>query len=241
MQYKDKPQISMNRSQKLDTRRYIDTPEGIAISISVAGPVTRALAWTIDFLIRLGIYFILSMIFSTMGKFGMGLLMISIFVMEWFYPVLFEVLREGATPGKKAMGLVVVHDDATPVGWSASMVRNLLRTVDFLPLFYGFGIISILLSKDFKRMGDIVAGTLVIYKQKKHETPAVELQAAVVPGYSLGLAEQQAILSFAERSHLMSEERTNELATLTGPLVNNSPNPGGHLLGIANHIAGRRS
>ncbi len=232
---------SLADTNRLDTRRYINTPEGIAINISVAGPVTRSLAWVIDLLIRAVIYIILSLIFSTMGNFGMGLLLIIIFLMEWFYPVLFEVLSSGATPGKKSLGLEVVHDDGTPVGWNASMVRNLLRTVDFLPLFYGFGLISVLLSKDFKRMGDIVAGTLVVYKQKHTKAPVANELEAVSPNYSLEPEEQQAILGFSERSQFMSEERINELATLTEPLVSNQNPPGNYLLGIANWIAGRRS
>ena len=232
---------SLANSNRLDTRRYIDTPEGIAINISVAGPVTRSLAFVIDFFIRAVMYIILSLIFSTMGNFGMGLLLIAIFLIEWFYPVLFEVLSSGATPGKKSMGLEVIHDDGTPVGWNASMVRNLLRTVDFLPLFYGFGLISVLLSKDFKRMGDIVAGTLVVYKQNKIKTPVTSELEAVSTTYSLDPEEQQAILGFSERSHFMSEERINELATLTGPLVSDQNPSGNYLLGIAKWIAGRKS
>ncbi len=61
------------------------------------------------------------------------------------------------------MNIKVLHELGTPVDWSASMIRNLLRVIDFLPLLYGFGLISILLNKNFKRLGDLVAGTIVVY------------------------------------------------------------------------------
>lgn len=225
---------------KIDTRQYIDTPEGIAIRLSVAGPVTRFLAWWIDIAIRVFVYLILSTVFSVLGDFGTGLTMITVFLLWWLYPVLFEVYYEGASPGKKAMGLAVVHDDGTPVGWSASMVRNILRTVDMLPFSYGFGLTSMLLTRDFKRMGDIVAGTLVIYTHPSKPASMPTFAEVISPAYSLDASEQQAVLSFSERSQHISEERADELAILTGPLVNDASEPGKHLLGIANWIAGKR-
>jgi uncharacterized RDD family membrane protein YckC len=139
-----------------------ETPEGIDLGLRVAGPISRALAWIIDAFIRYSVLFALSTVLASLLSFGMGLFLILLFLLEWFYPVVFEVVR-GATPGKKAMGLLVVHDNGTPVGWSASMIRNLLRSVDFLPFFYCAGLISILLNSRFKRLGDLAAGTLVVY------------------------------------------------------------------------------
>ena len=216
------------------------TPEGIEIEILVAGPVSRALAWMLDTLIRSAVYMLLLIPTAFLGKMGFGILFILIFFVEWFYPVYFEVLKNGATPGKKSLGLRVVQDDAAPVGWSASIVRNLLRVVDFLPFLYGFGLVSMLLNKDFKRLGDIVAGTVVIYAEKQAELPELNHVGAVVPAYPLKLEEQQAILSFAQRSQLLTEERGEELAGLTGPLVDKAASPLKHLLAMANWIAGRR-
>lgn len=59
--------------------------------------------------------------------------------MNWWYMVLFEVLDRGRTPGKRLLGLRVVHDDGTPIDWSSSLIRNLLRFVDMLPTGYGLG------------------------------------------------------------------------------------------------------
>lgn len=201
----------------LDTYRAIETPEGVELRLRVAGPVARSLAWLIDLLIRGAVYFVLAMGLSQLGKFGIGLLLVSLFLFEWFYPVLFEVYRHGQTPGKRALGLRVVDDDGTPVGWSASMIRNLLRFVDFLPVLYGFGLVSMLLHADFKRLGDIAAGTRVVYQDGKSHAPAVPDDAARAPRYPLNLDEQRAVIGFAERSHSLSPERSAELAAIAVP------------------------
>ena len=201
----------------LDTYRAIETPEGVELRLRVAGPVVRSLAWMIDLLIRGGIYIVLSIGLSLFGKFGWGLLLVGLFLIEWFYPVLFEVYRHGATPGKRAMGLCVVNDDGTPVGWSASMIRNLLRYVDFLPVLYGFGLISMLLHPDFKRLGDIAAGTRVVYRDAEKKAAAVPVVPARPPHFPLNLEEQRAVINFAERSQEISPERMEELAGIVLP------------------------
>lgn len=203
----------------LDTTRVVETPEGVELALHVAGPVPRALAWVIDFLIRVVVYFILLFTFSVMGDLGMGLLAIVVFLMEWWYPVLFEVHDHGRTPGKRAMGLRVLHENGTPVGWSASLVRNLLRAVDFLPLFYGLGLAAMLINRDFKRLGDLAAGTVVIHAHDNGRAlrlPAVAPLMAPVP---LTREEQRALLDFAERGELLSAERRVELANLLAPLT----------------------
>lgn len=224
----------------LDTRRAIATPEGISIEIATAGPVVRFYAWLIDLFIRGLIYLALAMGLSFLGKLGWGIGLILLFLIEWFYPVLFEVLYAGATPGKRALGLCVVHDDATPIGWHASMVRNLLRSIDFLPGTYAFGIISMLLNRDFKRLGDLVAGTLVIYAQTPIRGSDTATQRPRPPAYPLSLEEQQAILSWAQRQTRLTVERSKELALLTHPLVDNNDNAVAELLGIASWIGGKR-
>ena len=224
----------------LDTRRAIDTPEGIAIEIATAGPVVRFYAWLIDLFIRGLIYLALAMGLSFLGKLGWGIGLILLFLIEWFYPVLFEVLYAGATPGKKAMGLCVVHDDATPVGWHASVVRNLLRSIDFLPGTYAFGIISMLLNRDFKRLGDLVAGTLVVHIQTPSHNIDPLTQKPQPPAQPLTTEEQQAILNWAQRQGSLTIERSEELARLTSPLVNDKGSAMPELLGVASWIAGRR-
>ena len=208
----------------LDTYRAIETPEGVELRLCVAGPVVRSLAWGIDLLIRSGIYIALASALSQLGKFGLGLMLVSLFLIEWFYPVLFEVYRHGATPGKRRMGLCVTHDDGTPVGWSASMIRNLLRYVDFLPFLYGFGLVSMLLHPDFKRLGDIAAGTRVVYRETKKNAVPIPAVPAQPPPFSLALDEQRAVINFAERSNTLSPERSEELASIVFSNIRKQPN-----------------
>ena len=229
------------RTEQFDTQHSVDTPEGIALKLATAGPVPRALAFVIDQLIRIGAFIALAFVLPQLGNFGFGLFLISLFLIEWFYPVLFEVLNNGQTPGKAAMGLRVLHDDATPVSWGASMTRNILRAVDFLPFFYGFGLVSCLLTRDFKRLGDLVAGTVVVYATRRAAAPTLPDIKPQSPGFALQQDEQQAILSFAERSPQLTEERAAELANLTGELVARADRPLTHLQGVANWIAGKRS
>lgn len=226
----------------LDTYRAIETPEGVELRLRVAGPVVRSLAWVIDLLIRGGIYIVLAIVLAKFGKFGWGLLLIGLFLIEWFYPVLFEVYRHGATPGKHRMGLCVVNDDGTPVSWSASLIRNLLRYVDFLPVLYGFGLISMLLHPDFKRLGDIAAGTRVVYRDAVKQAIQVPAVAAKPPHFSLNLEAQRAVIDFAERSPELSPERKEELANIVFPTSGNQPGNGiNQLYATANWLLGKKS
>ena len=226
----------------LDTYRAIETPEGVALRLRVAGPVVRSLAWAIDLLIRGGVYLALAGTLSLLGKFGWGLLLMALFLIEWFYPVVFEVYRHGATPGKRAMGLSVTHDDGTPVGWSASMIRNLLRYVDFLPFLYGFGLASMLLHPDFKRLGDIAAGTRVVYRETKTNAGTIPVVAPRPPRFSLGLEEQRAVIHFAERANALSPERMEELANIVlPPTPNHSASGVQELYATASWLMGRKN
>jgi uncharacterized RDD family membrane protein YckC len=223
----------------LDTLREVQTPEGIDLHLPVAGLVSRARAWLIDALIRGVIYAILALVLR-FGKTGVGLYLLALFIIEWFYPVLFEVLRGGQTPGKRAYGLAVINDDGTPVRWSGSLIRNLLRMVDFLPVMYGFGIVSILLNRDFKRLGDLAAGTLVVYQETRAGGGAPPKGDPLRPPYALTLEEQQAVIAFAERSGSLTAERSEELAQLSGPLVAGAARPVESLYAMAKWLMGSR-
>lgn len=224
----------------LDTYREVETPEGVELRLHVAGPVVRSLAWAEDLLIRIGIYIALSIVLSLLGKLGWGLALIALFLIEWFYPVLFEVYRHGATPGKRAMGICVVNDDGTPVGWPASMIRNLLRYVDFFPLLYGFGLVSMLLRADSKRLGDMAAGTCVVYREEAQQASVAPTVQASPPEFPLSLAEQRAVISFAERAAQLSPERSQELASILVPASGGQAHQSvNHLYAVANWLLGR--
>ena len=148
----------------LDTSRSIGTPEGIELTLRLAGPVPRALAWLIDFAIRVGALIVFAMVIGPFGNLGQAAFLLAWFLLEWLFPAWCEVQWNGQTPGKKALGIAVLNDDGTPVRWPAALARNLLRAVDFLPFFYGFGLAAMLINRDFKRLGDLAANTLVAYR-----------------------------------------------------------------------------
>lgn len=225
----------------IDNKHDIEIPEGLTLDAIPAGPIVRLYAWLVDLLIRGGIYLLVILLLSMLGEMGWGLAMIVMFVMEWFYPVIFEVLRDGATPGKKTFGLKVVHDDLTPVGWQASILRNLLRSVDFLPVLYLFGLISTLLNQRFQRLGDIAAGTLVIHNHPENLSLQQFTHPAKAPQQPLYPNEQQAILNFAQRYTGMTHARSEELARTSGSLVTNSDDTVATLLSIAKWITGKRN
>ena len=201
-----------------DTVRRHETPEGIRLELRLAGPVVRACAWSIDMLIRAILYGLVSGIFAFFGGVGTSVMLIMFFLIEWFYPVVFE-LYNGASPGKIAMGLVVMQDNGTPVTFSSSLIRNLLRAADFLPFLYAAGLLSMLMNGNFQRLGDLAAGTLVVYRET--DQARVKLAAAEVrrPPVDLSVDEQWELIRFAERCPQLSQERQIELATSLYPIT----------------------
>ena len=166
----------------------------------------------------------------------MAALLITVFLLEWFYPVLFEI-RNGYTPGKKIFNLMVCHDNGTPVAWQASVIRNLLRFADFLPVCYGFGLTSMLFSRDFKRLGDRAAGTLVVYQHNEDKDYSIPERKALTLPQPLQLPEQRAILDFAERSSQLSGERVMELADILNEFTGKHGRPAvDALFGYANWL-----
>lgn len=225
----------------LDTARRVATPEGIEITLRVAGPVPRALAYVLDLLIRVVIMFVVAIAVSVLGRFGLAVFLLTAFVLEWLYPVVFEVLAGGATPGKRAMGLLVLNDDGTPVRWPASLTRNLLRAIDFLPFMYFIGFCAMVANRDFKRLGDLAANTLVVYREQKPVAARIPEALPVAPVIPLSLSEQRTLLDFAERSGRITPDRAAELAEIVSPLAADDTGQAAvqHIVGIANHLAGR--
>lgn len=225
----------------LDSVRDVETPEGVHLMLRPAGPVPRFYAWVVDFLIRAALYVLLSLFLPGLGGFGTGLFLIAIFLLEWFYPVLFEVYRDGQTPGKRAMRLAVIRDNGSPVDWSASVARNLLRFADFLPFGYGLGLASMLVTTEFKRLGDLAAGTLVVHLAEAPRAGALGDGALRPPPAPLTVEEQRAVVGFAERVDTLTPERAEELAAILGPALGASgPAAVARLVETGRWLAGRR-
>ena len=224
----------------LDTVRRVETPEGVELDLPLAGPVVRAQAWLVDALIRGAVWIGVVLAAFPFGALGRGFGLLVLFGLTWLYPVLFEVLRRGATPGKALLGLRVVHDNGTPVGWTASAVRNLIRAADFLPFGYAAGLLSCLWDVDFRRLGDLAAGTVVIHAERPARPPDLPAAIPLRPGIDLTVPEQRAVLAFAERTVSLTPERARELAGLIPALSGGGAEATARLQGVAAWIAGRR-
>ena len=200
----------------LDTRYRVEIPGGIHLEAQVVGPIPRCFAFIIDQIIQGVVLSVMAIAVIPLGIGGIGggIFLIFLFVIEWLYPVLFEILMRGQTPGKKLLGIAVVNDDLSPVTLGTSLVRNLLRTIDFLPLFYLAGVITMLSNRRFQRLGDLAAGTLVISSSKSARPAAVEDVEALAPSIALSRSEQTSIVDFLQRSSQISQPRQRELAAI---------------------------
>lgn len=227
----------------LDTLYTAETPEGIALSLRPAGLVPRFYAYLLDFLIRFAIFIAITIGVSALGGMGTGLTLMTYFMLEWLYPVVFELLPRHATPGKRVAGLSVVMDSGLPVTPAASLLRNLLRAADFMPLCYGAALVAMLWRRDFKRLGDMAAGTLVVYHHSVALHGKVPHAEAFAPRRALSVREQAAVVSWAGRTQRLTAARADELAQLARSILPPAQAQGDAtkaLLGVAQWLLGRR-
>lgn len=203
----------------LDTRYRVETPEGIALTLAPAGVVARGFAFAIDFGVRFALFGVVAGMLGLLGRFGDGLALVTFFLLEWLYPVVFELSPWAATPGKRALDLRVLMDTGLPITPAASLTRNLLRAADFLPMLYAFGLISMLLRPDFKRLGDLAAGTLVVHVPRPPSGGALPAGTPRPPANRLSARAQSAIVAWAARVPRLTEARAEELAALAAPVA----------------------
>ena len=151
----------------------IRTPEGIAFSYQLAGPVTRCLAWAIDmvviFAIAITAFFTMAHLsFISPDLFG-GLSVVAFFVFQLGYGVVLEWGWRGQTVGKRALRLRVMDADGLRLQFHQILMRNLVRFADLLPAFYLVGGLACLLTQKAQRLGDLAAGTVVVHHRKPAE------------------------------------------------------------------------
>jgi uncharacterized RDD family membrane protein YckC len=198
----------------------LTTPEGVRLLLTPAGPASRAWAWAIDFLIWL--VFIFSAGFLLLhndSKLGNGVFAVVLFVSYWGYPIICEVYFGGRTLGKRAMGLEVLRADGLPVGWRESMLRNLMLVADFLPALYLAGLLSMLYDSQFRRLGDIIAGTQVVYREKpKPRSDLVKVEPMPLP-FPLTPEQQRVLIDLCERESQLPPGRLAELGALAEGLT----------------------
>jgi uncharacterized RDD family membrane protein YckC len=223
----------------LDNAVAIETPEHIVFHYRVAGPGRRCLAYLLDLLICYGALFVLALLFiiiavgggfgemSSMAKAMGGFFLVLLFAIQWVYFVVWDALR-GRSPGKAAFGLRVVTTTGRPIGWRAAALRNLLRAADALPTAYVVGVTAMALNARFQRLGDLVAGTMVIVPEDARAAKALELhppawpqELATLPDeVILDADERVAIEMFLRRRHSLGRAREHELACMiAGPIA----------------------
>jgi uncharacterized RDD family membrane protein YckC len=170
----------------------VETPEQVSLHFPLAGLGSRFLAVMIDLLIQGAANFVLIIVvvlaFSAVEKtgaaghlsdtaakwFAAGIILFY-FVLYWGYFSLFEAFRNGQTPGKRVLNIRVIKDSGRQITFFEALARNLLRVVDWLPGIYLVGTISILLTKQNKRLGDLVADTIVVHERAEEFSGYVSL------------------------------------------------------------------
>jgi uncharacterized RDD family membrane protein YckC len=150
-------------------RLEVETPDHVVLRYDLAGAGNRGFAAVLDFLLASLIAFSANTILSWAGAFNQasffvlgGIVLMVTLVLIWAYFILLEWLWNGQTIGKRVYRLRVINEDGSPAQFTAVLVRNLLRLVDFLPAFYGVGVLVIVLSPKSQRLGDLAAGTYVV-------------------------------------------------------------------------------
>jgi uncharacterized RDD family membrane protein YckC len=239
----------MTAQGKLDTLQTVELAEGVEIRLRIAGPMPRAGAYLVDFIIRVLLLLagiILSMVtgLALGDKVAEGLMLLAWFLLDWLYPVVFEAGRRGATPGKRLVGLRVVQVSGSPITFGQALVRNFLRFIDSMPFYtYAFGMVSCLASTRFQRLGDLAAGTVVVYDRMPPQ-PRVAVAEEVPPvplPVALKADEARALGLFLERTSLWPHGRRIEIANHASALTGASGEEGvRRLLGMARWVREKR-
>ena len=167
---------SARQAPPLDTVAEIETPEHIRFRYQLAGPARRMVAYLIDLTIRgiiVGLVILVLSLSSVLVSdgFSVGATLLLVFAIEWGYYVLCESLWSGRTPGKRSMNLRVLKEGGYPTGFLDIALRNLLRAADFLPMAYSVGLAVMGLDARFRRLGDMVAGTIVVVEDLATHRP----------------------------------------------------------------------
>jgi uncharacterized RDD family membrane protein YckC len=167
-----------------DETLVIETPERVPLHFALASIGNRFIACAIDHTIQIVLLFSLVIIFmiiegfsdfgnrlTSAPKWVIALLVIFVFLLMSGYFALFEWIWRGQTPGKRWLKLRVIREDGRPIGFFEAMVRNLLRNFDIMPSpFYSIGLISVFATEHDQRVGDLVAGTVVV-REREAEAP----------------------------------------------------------------------
>jgi uncharacterized RDD family membrane protein YckC len=203
----------------VDDHYTVDTPENIEFAYDIAGIGSRFLAAIIDtFLIGLAELILGFSIGVAIARSGLANRVnsaesiflaagsILAFLILWGYYIVFELVWNGQSPGKRAIGLRVVREGGRPLTFVNSAIRNLIRLVDFLPAFYGIGVVVMFVDRRARRFGDLAGGTLVVKERQGVTLESLTAQSAVLPVAQPGQPLQQPTLP---NVHLLNDQDYN--------------------------------
>jgi uncharacterized RDD family membrane protein YckC len=158
----------------------VDTPEQVDLAFSVAGLGARFWAVALDMMFQAAAFvlviiglLVLGDAFPEVSSMLEAALIIGAALLFFVYFILFEGFTHGLTPGKRICRLRVIREDGRPLDWGGALTRNLLRLIDFLPVFYGVGLVTSFLRADSRRAGDVAAGTIVVRTDKAKRAAAL--------------------------------------------------------------------
>jgi uncharacterized RDD family membrane protein YckC len=222
------------RSAPLDTTAEIETPEHVCFHVPIAGPTARAVAWFLDALVRLVIVVVFVVtaavggiaIGDAVSGISAGVILVVLFVLEWCYYSFWEIAWNGATPGKRALNLRVVSVHGHPLRVGDSFLRNLLRAADFLPWGYALGLLSMARDSRFRRLGDLVAGTIVVVEERRAVASTIRIEPPPTPKELANLPQRlplsgdelDALELFLRRKERIGVAREDELAGMVAPV-----------------------
>ncbi len=221
--------------EPLDTAVHIEAPEHIVFRHVVAGPGRRSVAHVIDLVVCYGAFTVITVLivlaaagfagfpraFGTVMGSSAGLILVVLFAAQWLYGFLWEGITS-RSPGKMALDLRVVMVSGRPIGFGAAALRNVLRAADVMPAAYLVGLVAMVTNRRFQRLGDLVAGTMVVVAGRPSRAAPVVLSPPAAPGelaalpeaVALDVDERGAIELFLRRRSTLGRAREEELASL---------------------------
>jgi uncharacterized RDD family membrane protein YckC len=204
----------------------IATPEGVEMHLTLAGPASRFVSAIVDILIQGALLVCVAVVLGLIGTGvglggGLAILLWAVisFVLITFYDIFFEVFHSGRTPGKRVNGLRVVRVEGHPVNFLTSAIRNVIRPIDFLPTAYLLGAVVILASRKNQRIGDVIAGTLVVREHAADRLPAsprplpTPIRESGWDTSGITQEEIATVRQFLERRHDIEGGSRTEIAT----------------------------
>lgn len=214
------PRANSGPSTPLDTTLRIVSPENISFEFRLAGPAFRSLAFLIDALVLGAIAIGMLLVAEGIGGGGeafRGLFLMLLFFLWWGYGAASEVLANGRTVGKAALGLRVVSQTGLSINPAQAILRNLLRLVDLSPPFFP-GVVALAWTARLQRLGDLAAGTIVVLDRSRRppRPPRVDAIASdLVPvGFQPRPPLVEALAAYVGRRGELSLARRMELAAI---------------------------